>query len=281
MNRSLLRTGLSLALIIALVSLSATTIAADGISLSVEKQASGTSAGTAIGTTIKTAITTAFPGIMSIINAIWPGNSNQKVDKTTAKQKADDLTKNTNDALASLGNAANDLNIVSTFLSNCITANNGVIAIRATLRGKTSLSTQDTNLMNHDWTLASASLHGLASQGSIISTVTDRYTQVTLQAIVTSSDGLVASITKEIAQGDAGLPLLTQDLDALYNQLSAVIALSGEIILDVSVGLKAVKSKGAGGQGEMELTDQQKNLRSSFQNTLFTNLPGLKEKLQK
>jgi len=271
---------LILILIVALVGLGSTRLAADRINRSAGGQAAGTSAGTAIGNTIKTAITTAFPGIMSIINAIWPGHSTQTVNKTTATQKTADMTSKANDALTSLGSAANDLNVVSTFLEACVTANDGVIAIRATLRGKTSLSSQETNLMNHDWTIASASLHGLASQGGMISTVSDRYTQVTLRTIVTSSDGLAASITREIGQGDAGIPLLASDLETLYNQLSAVIALSGEIIGDVGIALKGVKTTAAGGQGEANGTPEQQQRQAAFQHVLLSKFPGLADTLR-
>ena len=44
----------------------------------------GASTGTAIGNAVSAAISVAFPGISSIINAIWPKNDNSKKTKDNA-----------------------------------------------------------------------------------------------------------------------------------------------------------------------------------------------------
>src|ERR1035441_7219654 len=89
------------------------------------------STGTAIGTAINSAVTTAFPGIMSIVNAIWPNKASDKKTKTDATNSpsVQDLQKNAVQGLQDLKKISSDLDVVTLFISNTVAAENSVIAM--------------------------------------------------------------------------------------------------------------------------------------------------------
>ncbi len=235
----------------------------------------GVSTGTAIGNAIKTAITTAFPAISTIISAIWPGNNPSNKKKTDATTSTADLQKQSTQALAQLNTIASDLDTVTTFLANCVVAEDNVIAMRTYLKGKTSITDADKLQLQQYWNDSMGPLATLASAGPTIDNVSDTYIRTTLRAVVNTSAGPTDNVTNELNAGVAGLSLLSDDLVTLDSQLSAANALAAEIIGDVSLALKAVKNAGAGAQGETKQTPEQQNNIEAMDKILKSHIPEL------
>jgi hypothetical protein len=242
--------------------------------------APGTSTGTAIGTAIKTAVSTAFPGISAIINAIWPGSSTDKKTKTNATDATRTAAQKATQGLQQMSSITSDLDTVTIFLSSCMVAENNVTALRAELKGKTGLTSTEKMQVTHDWNDAKSRLAGLGSASSSIDNITDTYMRVTLRAVVDANKGPIDNITGEIAQGDAALPLLSDDLAKLDAQLSAANALAVEIIGDVSLGLKALKNTAAGAEGATLPTPDQEKAQKAMDATLKSRFPNLSSMLE-
>jgi hypothetical protein len=232
-----------------------------------------TSTGTAIGTTIKTALSTAFPGIMSIVNAIWPSTAKPDAKKTKA-----DATKSTQDlqtsavnGLKELKGITSDLDIVTLFISNSVTAENSVIAMRTMLQGKTSLSDTDKLQLNDFWNQAKEALGSLKNSDAQINALQDPALQGTFRALAKAA-GIVDNITDDIKAGTPGLPLLSKNLATLDGQLSAVNALSGEIIESISFGLKQTVAAASGKESLTTLSPELQTAKDNFASTLKSRL---------
>jgi hypothetical protein len=208
--------------------------------------APGTAAGKAIGTTISTAISTALPAIGTIIHAIWPTNPNQNKKQPDAIAATANLQEQSTQALAQIAKESADLSVITIFLSNCVVAENNVVSMRTYLHRKTSLDANDKLELEHFWNVAKGRIQNLKSAGSSIDALDDPAVATTLRAISDANAGLVDNVTSELGAGSTDL--LNADLATLDSQLSAVNALSGEIIAEISVALKAVQTKAAGAQ---------------------------------
>lgn len=239
--------------------------------------APGVAAGTAIGNGIKAAITTAFPAISTIINAIWPGNSNGNKNKATATTATATLKAQSVTGQSQINGITTDLDAVTEFLASCVVAENNVIAMRTTLRLKSSLSPAETLELKNEWTTAKGRLAKLAQAGSLVNNVTDTYIQTTLQAVVDANSGPIESITNDLSAGPTGYPQLSVDLALLDSQLSAVNALAGVVIGNVSYGLKAAKNAGTA-QGITQMTPAQTQLQAEFDSSLKKRFPKLTAK---
>jgi len=234
------------------------------------------STGKAIGTAINSAITAAFPGVMSVINAIWPSNSSDKKTKTDATNgkkspSVQDLQNKATQGLQDLKKITADLDVVTLFISSSITAENSVVSMRAMLVGKTSLSDADKLQLNQYWSPAKEALTGLKNSGTQIDALQDPTTQSTFRAVAKAA-GIVDNIDNQIKAGDAGLGLLSKNLEKLDDQLSAVNALSGEIIEDISFGLKQATNAASGKQSEVVQSDELKKAKTTFSDILKSKL---------
>jgi hypothetical protein len=212
----------------------------------------GSTAGKAIGTAISTAITTAFPAISTIIHAIWPTNPNQNKRQSDATSATASLQQQSTQQLAQLAKLSGDLSVVTVFLSNCVVAENNIVAMRTYLQGKTTLNDTDKLTLQNYWNLAKGRLTNLKSAGSSIDGLDDPNIATTLRAVADANSGLVDNVSANL--NASSITLLNPDLATLDSQLSAVNALSGEIIGEVSVALKTVQTKAAGAEGTPELT---------------------------
>jgi len=230
--------------------------------------ADAASTGKAIGTGINAAISAAFPAISTVINAIWPksdDNSNKK--KTDAAAATQDLQKKANEGLAQLDKVTSDLDTITLFLANCVVADNHVVAMR-TLLDKDKLSEQDKLQLEDHWNKAKGRLSRLKDAGGSVTKMNDPSVQTVLQAVVDTTAGAIDSITKQLSAGDAARPLLSKNLEELDEQLSAVNALSGQIIQNISSGLKSAKNTPAGRQGALRQTASLKQAHDDFAQTL-------------
>jgi hypothetical protein len=227
--------------------------------------ADAASTGKAIGTGINAAITAAFPGVSSIINAIWPkgqDNTNKKkADATTATQQ---LQQKATQSLNQFDTVTTDLDTITLFLANCIVADDHIIAMRTMLKGKTALTPTDILALSNDWSIAKGRLTNLKGQGPAVTKMNDASVQVVLQAVVDSTSGLTDNVTDQIKAGTPAIDLLSTNLEELDHQLSAVNALSGQIIQNISSGLKNVKNTAAGAQGEVQESPALKQARKDF-----------------
>jgi hypothetical protein len=231
------------------------------------------STGTAIGTAINSAVTTAFPGIMSIVNAIWPNKASDKKTKTDATNSpsVQDLQKNAVQGLQDLKKISSDLDVVTLFISNTVAAENSVIAMRTMLEGKTSLSNADKLQLNDSWNPAKEALASLKNSDAQINALQDPALQNAFRALAKAA-GIVDNITAEINAGTPGRTLLSKNLATLDGQLSAVNALSGEIIEDISFGLKQTVASASGKQDTTTLSPDMESARANFQSILKSRL---------
>lgn len=242
----------------------------------------GTATGTAIGNGIKAAITTAFPAISTIINAIWPGtNNNNSKKKPDATNATTGLQTKSVEGQTKLNTITNDLDAVTVFLSSCTVAENNVIAMRTTLRLKTSLTAAEALQLKNEWTTAKGRLTKLAQAESVVNNVSDTYIQTTLQTIVDANSGPIGSIDNDMGAGAGGYPQLSSDLALLDSQLSAVDALAGIVIGNVSLGLKAAKNSAAGAEGVTTMTDDEQQNQKDLESQLKTQFPKLTQNLAK
>lgn len=243
--------------------------------------APGVATGTAIGNGIKAAITTAFPAISQIISAIWPGNNNGSKNKQQASNATAPLKQQSVQGQTKLNEITGDLDAVAKFLSACMVAENKVIDMRTMLRLKTTFTPAETLTLKNDWTTAKGQLTPLAQAGSVLNDVSDTYIQTTLQTIVGANSGPIGSIDNDISAGSAGYPQLSADLATLDSQLSAVNALAGIIIGNVSYGLKEAKNVAAAAQGTTGMSDAEKQLQTDFDASLKNRFPKLQENLNR
>lgn len=239
--------------------------------------APGTGAGKAIGTAISTAITTAFPAISTVINAIWPkkptdNTSKKQPEATTATAS---LQQQSTQALAQIAKVSSDLSVVTIFLSNCVVAENNIVAMRTYLQGKTALNEADKLQLQNYWNLAQGRIQNLKSAGSSVDDIEDPNVRVTLRAISDANSGPVANVTANL--NASAISLLNQDLATLDNQLSAVNALSGEIIGEVSLALKTVQMKGAGAAGTAAGSREFRAAQRDLQGVLSERIPLQKQ----
>jgi len=235
----------------------------------VRVQADAASTGTAIGTGIKDAITAAFPAISTIINAIWPSGAGKK-SKTDATSATQTLQTQASQSLDKLSGITTDLDTITLFLSNCVVADDHVIAMRTMLQGKTALTQSDVLALGDEWNKANGALSNLKGASGQVTQMNDASVQVVLQAVVDSTSGTSASITQELSAGTPGIDLLSQNLQDLDQKLFAVNALSGQVIQNISSGLKAIKSAAAPGTGTQQPPAQQSQALQSAQQT-FAN----------
>jgi hypothetical protein len=236
----------------------------------------GTSTGKAIGTAISTAISTAFPGISSIIKAIWPGSPTQNKKQPDATTATANLQQQSTQALAQLAKVSGDLSIVTVFLSNCVVAEDNIVAMRTFLQGKTSINASDKLQLQNYWNLAKGRIQNLKSAEASIDGLDDPNIRVTLRAVADANSGLLDNVTNNL--NGSALNLLGPDLATLDSQLSAVNALSGEIIGEVSLALKSVQTKAAGGQsiptGSSEFQKAQHDLDSVVSQRIRMSSPN-------
>jgi hypothetical protein len=230
-------------------------------------EADAASTGKAIGTGINNAITAAFPGISTIINAIWPNGAGNK-NKTAATAATQPLQQKSVQGLTQLDTVTSDLDTITLFLANCIVADNQIIAMRTILQGKTSLTPQEKLALENDWNTAKGRLGNLKGASGQVAKMNDPSVQVVLQAVVDSTAGPTDSVTQELAAGNAAIPLLSQNLQMLDQQLSAVNALSSQVIQNISYGLKSAKSTAAGALGSVEESEALKAARADFSKTI-------------
>jgi hypothetical protein len=231
----------------------------------------GSTTGKAIGTAISTAISTAFPAISTIINAIWPSNPTQNKKQPDATSATANLQQQSTQALAQISKLSSDLSITTVFLSNCVVAEDNVVAMRTYLQGKTALNSADKLQLQNYWNLAKGRIANLKTAESSIDGLDDPNIRVTLRAIADANSGLVDNVTGNL--NAASITLLNPDLTTLDSQLSAVNALSAEIIGEVSVALKAVQTKAAGAQGNPTPTAAFQQAQQDL-NTVVMRLQG-------
>lgn len=229
------------------------------------------STGTSIGTAINSAITTAFPGIMSIVNAIWPKKADDKKTKGDATQATKDMQEKAVQGLQDIKKISSDLDVVTLFISNSVVAENSVVAMRTMLLGKTSLSEADKLQLNDSWNPAKEALTSLKSSDAQINALQDPTAQNTFRALAKAA-GIVDNISDEVKAGTPGLQLLSKNLEKLDNQLSAVNALSGEIIEDISFGLKQAANTASGKQSATTLSLELQTAKDNFAATLKSRL---------
>jgi hypothetical protein len=84
---------------------------------------------------------------------------------------------------------------------------------------------------------------------SVVNAVNDPTLQMSLRAIVDANAGVLSSVKNDYDAGSGGLSDLSVQLATLDSQLSAVNALSEEIISNVSLGLKAARQQNSNAQG--------------------------------
>jgi len=235
--------------------------------------APGTTTGKAIGTAISTAITTAFPAISTIINAIWPKKptDNDSKRQPAATALTANLQQQSTQALAQIAKVSSDLSVVTIFLSNCVVAENNIVAMRTYLQGKTEIKPNDKLQLQNFWNLAKGRIQNLKSAGTSVDALDDPNVRVTLRAISDANSGLVDNVTNNLGGGAVGL--LNQDLATLDSQLSAVNALSGEIIGEVSLALKTVQTKGAGAEGITAGSIEFQHAQDDFKKVLSQRIP--------
>jgi len=231
-------------------------------------QATAASTGTAIGTGINAAITAAFPGISAILNAIWPSGSTGNKKKTSATAATAPLKQQANQGLVQINQITTELDTITLFLANCIVADTNIVAMRTMLEGKTSLTPADLLELNNKWNTANGRLGNLKGAGGSIAQMNDPSVQVVLQAVVDSTAGPTQSVSDELKAGTPGISLLLTNLQALDQQLSAVNALSGQVIQNISTGLKTVRSTAAGAQGTVAESPSLKRAQKDFADTL-------------
>jgi hypothetical protein len=232
-------------------------------------QADAASTGKAIGTGINAAISAAFPGISTVINAIWPkGAENKGKNKDAATQATQKLQSDSTKGLSDIDKVTSDLDTITLFLDNCIVADDNIIAMRTFLAGKKTLSVDDKLQLNSHWNPAKGRLGNLKGAGGKVATMNDASLQVVLQAVVDSTAGATDNVTQEIEAGTAGITLLSDNLQQLDQQLSAVTAISGQVIQNISLGLKTAKNTAAGAQGEVQETEALKTATTDFADSL-------------
>jgi len=148
--------------------------------------------------------------------------------------------------------------------------------MRTVLRGKTTLSPPEKLQLQNSWSVAKGRLARLASAGPDITKLNDASIQTTLRAVMNANAGLFDVIKNDMdAAGDIGLQDLSSNLETLNSQLSAVNALSGEIISDVSLGLKTARQQASVSQGSVNSNAQETAL-PDFQKVLKERFPSLK-----
>jgi hypothetical protein len=226
--------------------------------------ADAASTGKAIGTGINAAITAAFPAISTVINAIWPAGSNGNKNKTAATTATAPLQQQATQGLLQMNQVTSDLDTLTLFLANCIVADNKVVAMRTAIQGKTSLTPTDLLQLNDQWNTANGRLANLKSAGGSVKAMNDASVQTVLQAVVDSTAGPTTSISQELTAGTAGIGLLSTNLQTLDQQLSAVNALSGQVIQNISTGLKTAKNTAAGAQGSASPSPALKQAEQEF-----------------
>jgi hypothetical protein len=235
----------------------------------------GASTGTAIGNAISAAISAAFPGISSIVNAIWPKNDNGKKTKDNAAASTKPLQLDANKGLQDIDKISNDLDTVTLFLANTVVAENNVVAMRTMLRGKATLNPAEKLQLQNLWFVVKDRLTRLAPAGPNISKLNDASLQATLRTVVDTNAGLFEIIKNDMdAAGGIGLADLNSNLETLDSQLSAVNALSGEIIGNVSLGLKTARQQASGAQGAID-SKAQKTALADLQKVFEERFPGL------
>jgi hypothetical protein len=235
----------------------------------------GTSTGSAIGTAIRSAITTAFPPIGTILNAIWPVGQNGNKNKATATQAITPLKQSANQGFQQLDALTHDLDAVTTFLAATVVAENNVVAMRTIIYGKSSLNDDEKLRLKNAMTPAQNRLEKLAAADSVVNAINDPTLQTSLRAIVNANAGVLSSVKNDYDAGAVGLADLSQQLATLDAQLSAVNALSTEIISNVSLGLKAARQQSSGAMGNVDATVQD-NAAKDLTDVLKQHYPALK-----
>jgi hypothetical protein len=241
---------------------------------------SASTAGTAIGTAISTAISTAFPVIGTILNAIWPpGQETKNKQKPAATAATTSLKQQSNQGLQSLAAVSAELDTITTFLASCVVAEDNVASLRGFLQGKTTpLSADDKLQVQRYWNPAKDNIASLKSAAASINGLGDPSIQTVFRSVANANSGLLDNINAELnSSAGSAMSSLAQDLTTLNNQLAAVNALSGEIIGDISIGIKAAKNTAAGAAGSTPLTDAQKAARATFNSVLSKAYPSIQQ----
>jgi hypothetical protein len=228
------------------------------------------SADTTLGKFISDAVSTAFPAINTIINTIFP-NRDDKKKKPQAQEATTALKQQSTQAMANIEKISNDLDTVTIFLSNCIVAENQVIAMRTSLTGKTSLSPADITDLQTKWTIAEARLKRLASADKDLAKMGDTYIQTTLQSVVDANAGPTTNIGNHVKSGD--LNSLNTELATLDGQLTAANAVAGTVISGVSLGLRSAKNTNAGAAGATTASQDVQKALSDLDTVVQKNLP--------
>jgi hypothetical protein len=238
---------------------------------------SASKVGTAVGTALSTALTTAFPVIGTVLNAIWPAgkeNNNQKKSNATAATAP--LKQQQNQGLQDLTKISAELTAISTFLSACVTAEGNVASLRGYVRGKTTLSDDDKLQVSRYWNPAKDNIGSLKNSAQAINNLGNPSIQQTFRDVANANNGLVDNINTELAsKAPSALSDLTEDLSTLDSKLAALNALSGEIIVDISVAINSAKNTAAGAGGSTSLTDAQKASRAAFDSVLSKAYPKI------
>lgn len=140
------------------------------------------------------------------------------------------------------------------------------------LEGKTVVSPQDQLALSNEWNSASARLDALKSSDAAVSALSDPSVQKVLRAVVNETKGPTKSIDDELKSGTVGLPLLRTNLSETDNVLRAANSLAGEVLINISSGLKTAQAIGAGKQGLLELTPEMKIASGRFSSDIEKKL---------
>jgi hypothetical protein len=230
----------------------------------------GTTTAKVVGTGISAVLAAAFPAAATIISAIWGSTPTKGKTASQAQPPLTDLQKTT---AAQVLQLSADLDTVNIFLVDCVMADRSVIQMRDILGKKTTLSDDDKQHLTANWNDASPRITELGkdSAKAAANAVSDEYVKRSLLAISETNYGDLTNIKDDIAS--KSVDDLRDRLASLEPKLSAVAALSGDIIGQVSAGLHAgaknmTPSQGEPDEQEKAFVKRTKDRQSSYETIL-------------
>jgi len=190
--------------------------------------------GGAVGTGINAVLTAAFPAAATIINAIW---GSRTTDRKTAAQVQPPLTDVQKTTASQIQKLSADLDTVNVFLVDCVVADRKVVQMQDILGKKTTLTDNEKKALTGFWNDVEPRLTELGKDSAKNSAkgISDEYTKRSLLAISETNYGDLTNIKNDVSQ--AQIDDLRDRLNSLEPKLSAVAALSADIIGEVSAGL--------------------------------------------
>lgn len=223
----------------------------------------GTSTGQRIGNIISAVATTAFPAIKPILDAIWPNRGAKPNDtkKASDAETALNNAKTQSDAnqksnINDLQNAASNLAVARTFITNCGDVSVRISAMQSSLSAKPpdqKPTDADKQALHDIWDPAKKRLDALQTDAitkAIDGIKNDDFLKGRLQEIRDAATNVSDNVGKQIDQGR--FDALRGSLSELAPKVDGVAPLAGILIGDLSSSLNTAANNLAGGAGSEE-----------------------------